>query len=106
MTTRLGPLLLILATSCTSSRGGEPAAAEHATEARAGEAHHESGTVRLAPVAIERNQIRIADVAMEPFTGGVEVPAEVELIPDRVAHVTSLVAGQVVSASASLGDKV
>lgn len=97
------------AVSLVACRGGEHRAADEHDDHGKGERAEPAGrsdSVRLSPEAIERNQIRVAAVAMEPFTGGVEIPAEVQLIPDRVAHVTSLVAGQVVEARVSLGDRV
>ncbi len=102
------PRWIGVALALVACRGGEHRADEHDDHGKGERAAPAapSGAVRLSPEAIERNQIRVAAVAMEPFTGGVEIPAEVQLIPDRVAHVTSLVAGQVVEARASLGDRV
>jgi membrane fusion protein, heavy metal efflux system len=64
------------------------------------------GVVRIAQAAVARTPIRLVEVTAEPLRGGIEVPAEVELNPDRVAHVTPVAEGQVASVDAMLGDKV
>ena len=62
--------------------------------------------VRLSPRAMERADIRFGEVEAVPLTNGVSIPAEVQLDPDRVVHVASLVSGQVVEVRASIGDRV
>ncbi len=62
--------------------------------------------MKIAPAAVERNGIRVAPVANERLAGGVVAPAEVQLNPDRTAHITPVVPGQVAEARAALGDRV
>jgi cobalt-zinc-cadmium efflux system membrane fusion protein len=62
--------------------------------------------VKLTPAAIERNAIRVAPVAAERLASGVVAPAEVQLNPDRTAHITPVVPGQVAEARVALGDRV
>lgn len=73
------------------------------------EEHTEDGsrdTVRVTSEAMARNEIKVAEVVMEAFGGGTDVPAEITLAPQRVAHVSSLITGQVLSADVSIGDSV
>lgn len=91
-------LVLLFASACKQKGGGHEEN-EHAEE---GPRDH----VKLAAAAIERNAIRVAPVATERLTGGVVAPAEVQLNPDRTAHITPVVPGQVVEARAALGDRV
>lgn len=62
--------------------------------------------VRISKDAIVRSGIRIAQVLAVPAVGGIEVPAEVQAEPDRQAHVSSVVSGQIARVSASVGDRV
>jgi len=62
--------------------------------------------VELSAEAISRNGIRLAAVASHPIADSIEAPAEVQLNPDRVAHVAPLVDGQLQSVDASIGDRV
>jgi len=66
----------------------------------------EQGVVRIDPSAIARNGIRVAEVRSTVVAGGVDAPAEVQLPPDRVAHVTSLVSGQLQRVEVTVGDTV
>ncbi len=68
--------------------------------------HGGEGVVKIAQSAVARTPIRLVKVASEALRGGIEVPAEVELNPDRVAHVTPPAQGQVASVNAVLGDEV
>ena len=43
---------------------------------------------------------------MEQLIGGVDAPAEVKLNPNRTAHVTTMVAGQLDEVRVALGDAV
>jgi cobalt-zinc-cadmium efflux system membrane fusion protein len=83
--------------------------AEH-DEGAKGEKHedkgHEDGVVQLAKEAIARNKIRV-DVAKGGRLGaGIDVPAEIGLAPDQIAHVTLLVPGRITEVKRTLGDKV
>jgi len=91
---------------------------EESPRAESGE-HHEDGhqdehggehsgerVVRLRPEAVARSGIRIATAEAVPRAGGIDVPAEVQAEPDRKAHVSSVVSGQIARVSASVGDRV
>ena len=62
--------------------------------------------MRIEPEAIVRSGVRIATVEAVPRAGGIDVPAEVQVEPDREAHVSSVVAGQIARVSVSIGDRV
>lgn len=64
------------------------------------------GTVQLSTVAIERSGIVVETAAHGTLEGIVEIPAEVQLNPDRVAHISPLVEGQISRVDVSLGDTV
>lgn len=68
--------------------------------------HTEEGVVRVAQEAIEKNEIRVDRATAGRLGGGVEAPAEISFMPDKVAHVTLLVPGRITSVKASLGSKV
>ena len=110
-------LLAILAVGCQAvdrnndhddhdDHGDAKGAHAEGTEKK-GDAHDDDeGVVHLSPDAIARNGIRI-DVAKGGRLGaGVEVPAEIALAPDQIAHVTLLVPGRVSEVRKTLGDKV
>lgn len=62
--------------------------------------------IELDPKAVERSGIRIAKAEANGVASAVEVPAEVQFNPDRIAHVTPLVPGQLVEVFVDLGDSV
>jgi cobalt-zinc-cadmium efflux system membrane fusion protein len=64
------------------------------------------GIVRISKAGLERSGIRTEPVVVEQLVGGVNVPAEVQLNPNRTAHVTPMVAGQIDEVHVSLGDTV
>ncbi len=97
--TRLVGIALLVAAGCG---GKDSHGDEHGEEGE----DHEEDVVELTPEGIQRSGIRMAPARREALIGGQEVPAEVQLNPDRVAHVTPLVTGQVASVSAALGDLV
>lgn len=67
---------------------------------------HEEGVVVLSKEAIARNGVRV-DVAKSGRLGaGVDVPAEIALAPDQLAHVTLLVPGRITEVKKTLGDRV
>lgn len=78
---------------------------EHADE-HAGDRGAAPMAVRISPRAVARLGIRVATVDSAPLAGGIEVPAEIQADPDRVAHVTPLVSGQLAEVGASLGARV
>jgi cobalt-zinc-cadmium efflux system membrane fusion protein len=63
-------------------------------------------TVRISKAGLERSGIRTEPVRTEQLIGGVDAPAEVQLNPNRTAHVTTMVAGQLDEVRVSLGDAV
>ena len=62
--------------------------------------------LRIAPEAVSRVGIRIATVQEQMSEAGIEVPAEIQVEPDRQAHIASVVAGQLAHVTASVGDYV
>ncbi len=91
------------------SEGAHHEAGESHDEYDEHESHDEHGGERVVLIseeAIERSGIRIATVGMVPRTGGIEVPAEVQAEPDREAHISSVVSGQIARVSVSIGDRV
>lgn len=81
--------------------------AEHADKGKHAEHGEEPArVVRLSPAAVERVGIRLATVEAAAIAGGLTVPAEIVAEPDRVAHVSSVVSGQISRVSASVGDRV
>lgn len=98
----LAVVTLTVAQACGHSEDGGHAHGNH--EETVPEAL--SLTVRVAPSAIERSGIKIEVARQEALFGGVEVPAEVQLDPDRTAHVSPIVQGQIAEVRASIGDEV
>lgn len=100
-------ILLLVVTGC-----GDDGHAEHDHEGgHGGESEHpgehaDEAVVRIDPAAVERNEIRVEDVRSAVVAGGLEAPAEVQLPPDGIAHVTSLVSGQLERVEATVGDVV
>jgi len=66
----------------------------------------QAGVVRVSEIGVERSGITTAPVRRELLVGGVDVPAEVQLNPNRTAHVTPMVTGQIDEVHVSLGDSV
>jgi cobalt-zinc-cadmium efflux system membrane fusion protein len=81
---------------------GETHRDEHAEHAKPGAER----VVRISAEAVARSGIRIATAQAVPAAGGIDVPAEIQAEPDRVAHLSSVVSGQIARASASVGDRV
>ena len=65
-----------------------------------------SGVVRISKAGLDRSGIQTEPVRTEQLIGGVDAPAEVQLNPNRTAHVTTMVAGQLDEVRVSLGDAV
>lgn len=91
--------------------GDEHGHEEHAGEDEAHDDHggHDDGeerVVRISPEVLSRNGIRLGTAEAGVLTGAFEVPAEVQLNPDRVAHISPLVEGQLLSVDVTLGDRV
>jgi cobalt-zinc-cadmium efflux system membrane fusion protein len=64
------------------------------------------GVVTLSQEAIASSGIRTVSVTTGRLNVALEVAAEVQLNPDRVAHVSSLVPGQLMSVDVTVGDEV
>lgn len=79
---------------------------DHAQDDGHGDEHGEARVVHLSPEAASRSGIRIGTAEAGALAGALEVPAEVQLNPDRVAHISPLVEGQLLSVDVSLGDRV
>lgn len=101
------PLMLLafaaLASGCPEAEEG---AAHEGHEAHRSEGEGHARSVQLSPAAMKRQQIRTGEVKKAALTGGVEAPAELTLPPDRLAHVTPIVTGQLARVPASIGDRV
>jgi cobalt-zinc-cadmium efflux system membrane fusion protein len=76
---------------------GEPPHADHGEE---------EGVVHLTAEAIERSGIRVGTARAGMLGRQLTLPAEVQLNPDQVAHISPLVDGQLLSVEAALGDRV
>ena len=63
--------------------------------------------VRLTEAALETSSIRLERVSAHRVSSAViRIPAEVQFDPDRLAHVSPLVDGQVASVAVTIGDRV
>ncbi|MGC6514076.1 MAG: efflux RND transporter periplasmic adaptor subunit [Myxococcota bacterium] len=71
-----------------------------------GDEHGEEQVVRISPEALSRNGIRLGTAEAGVLASALEVPAEVQMNPDRVAHISPLVEGQLLSVDVTLGDRV
>ena len=53
-----------------------------------GDEHGEEQVVRISPEALSRNGIRLGTAEAGVLASALEVPAEVQMNPDRVAHIS------------------
>jgi cobalt-zinc-cadmium efflux system membrane fusion protein len=98
----------MVALSLLSGCQSQPQPDEHRHEA-AHEDHgnHEpGGMVQISKIGLERSGIRTEPVRAERLVGGIDAPAEVQLNPNRTAHVAPMVPGQIDEVRVSLGDSV
>jgi len=96
--------LLMLAGCREDQADGHP---DHHDDHAAHEDRNEAGqVVRLSPSAVGRSGIRVEAVTLERLIGGVDVLAEVQLNPDRTAHITPMVPGRIEEVKVALGDQV
>ncbi|HEX9620024.1 MAG TPA: efflux RND transporter periplasmic adaptor subunit [Polyangiaceae bacterium] len=101
----LGCSLSVLVLAACRERSHGEHAPPHDEREKSGD-HGGPRVVRIRPEAIRRMEIVVAKVEAAPAAGGIEVPAEIQAEPDREAHVSSVVAGQLARVSASVGDHV
>jgi cobalt-zinc-cadmium efflux system membrane fusion protein len=85
---------------------GEPGHSDDRGHTTESDYQESAGVVRVSKAGLERSGIRTAPVRRELLVGGVDVPAEVQLNPDRTAHVSPMVTGQIDDVHVSLGDSV
>lgn len=93
-----------------------PEAHDHTDEAHGAEAAHDDHAghdkgelaelVRISEAGLRRSEIRTEPVRMERLIGGIDVPAEIRLNPNRTAHVAPMVEGQIAEVRVVLGDAV
>ncbi len=103
--TSLG-LLALLSLSCqgtTHSDAGGDEHSEHSDEDPGGEHADE---IVLDEHVIERNGIKTQTAQQRLLLGSLEVPAEVQINPDKTAHISSLVSGRLAEIRVALGDTV
>lgn len=84
------------------------AAPEHHDEHDEHDEHGEglSDRVELDPHVVERNGIATEPAARRLLLGSLEVPAEVQVNPDQMAHVSPLIPGRISDTRAALGQTV
>lgn len=101
-------LLVILFAACggPTSPSGEKHESpdDHGHEAHSD--HQRPRFVHISPEAVARAGIVVSEVQTVPAVGGIEVPAEVQAEPDRLAHVSSVVSGQIDRVTVAVGDRV
>lgn len=106
-TIALSVLSLSAVVSCGQSSDGHNEDDHGAEEEEKG--HEEldiEGTVTIDTTAVERVGIVVSKVEAAPTIGGISVPAEIVAEPQKVAHISSVVSGQLASVSVSIGDIV
>ncbi len=102
----IGAWLSVALSGCGNDVGDEHAGHdEHAGEEEASK-HSEPGTVTIDPAAVQRVGIVVSKVEAAPTIGGLSVPAEIQAEPSRVAHISSVVSGQLTKIDVSIGDNV
>lgn len=98
-------LLAVLSLGCQddtpSDAGGEHS--KHSDEESEGE---HSDEIVLDQHVIERNGIKTEVAQQRLLLGSLEVPAEVQINPDKTAHISSLVSGRLTEIQVALGDEV
>ncbi len=80
---------------------------EHAGhDEKAGDHDAEENVVHISKVALSKGVVVVRKSLSGILKDALEVPAEVQLPPDHVAHVSPLVDGQLLSIQVSIGDEV
>ncbi len=98
-------IALLLLAGCRGDQHDEHADHEHDHAAHQ-DPNEASQAIRLSPSAVQRSGIRAEPVTRERLVGGIDVLAEVQLNPDRTAHITPMVPGQIEEVRVALGDQV
>lgn len=98
-------LLTLALSACQNSRDEEHEVGhgEHGEGEQADPRHNE---IVLDQHVIDRNGIETEAARKRLLLGSLEVPAEVQMNPDKTAHVASLVPGRLTEIRAALGDTV
>lgn len=86
--------------------GHDDHAGHEAHDDHEGHEEEEEGTVSLTPEAAERSGIRVSTATAGSLQSALTIPAEVQLNPDGVAHISPLVDGQLLRVDVALGDRV
>jgi len=110
----LGCTLLLLMLGCQTQHQEDPH--EHDDHKQGHDEHEghddhdehgeDENSVHLSPKALSQSDIRLETATAGQLDGGLEIPAEVQLNPDRVAHISPLVEGQLLNVDVTLGDVV
>ena len=103
--------MLIMGCPSRAPEGDDHADDEHGPEAvqddhAGGDESGLRGLVRISEAGLRRSDIRTEPVRTERPIGGIDVPAEIRLNPNRTAHVTPMVEGQIADVQVALGDAV
>lgn len=88
------------------TEGEQQHAGEPGEKAGSHRDHEGEQVVRLAPDALAGSGIRSDTAAAGRLSDAFEVPAEIQLNPDRVAHISPVARGRLLSAHVSVGDMV
>ena len=70
------------------------------------EDHGDEDVVSLTKEALALSGVQLGVLEERVISTGLKVPAEVRLNPDKVAHISALVSGQLLSVDVTLGDRV
>src|SRR5690554_7334949 len=94
--------------ACSStSNQEEHGEAEHAEEEGHNEDEHgESKIVKLTPAALKRSNIQVQPPTSGRLQEMLRIPAQVEFDPNRIAHVSTFVQGQIVDLGPNIGEQV
>ncbi len=104
--TRIGlGLVAALSLGC-QNRTTSDATDEHSEHADDEPEREHSDELVLGQHVIERNGIRTEEAQRRLLLGSLEVPAEVQINPDKTAHISSLVPGRLAEIRVALGDTV
>ncbi|AWV89517.1 efflux RND transporter periplasmic adaptor subunit [Bradymonas sediminis] len=97
---------LTLAACSPSSAKNDHGHDDHADEAHADDEHPETNVVKLTPAALKRSDIQTRPPTAGALKEQLRVPAQVDFDPNRVAHISTFVQGQIVDIGPNIGDPV